>query len=75
MARLLSLPIESVAVDRSSDGAPIWPQGVIGSITHTRELAAAVAMRGIDALGIGLDAEPFMARPRAVTISRVIASS
>ncbi|MBT2479351.1 4'-phosphopantetheinyl transferase [Streptomyces sp. ISL-94] len=39
-------------------GAPRWPDGIVGSMTHCRGYrAAAVARRG-DALSIGCDAEP-----------------
>lgn len=41
-----------------SDRVPIWPQAVVGSITHCRSLCAvAVAPRTISA-GIGIDVEP-----------------
>ena len=36
---------------------PLWPAGIVGSITHTRLVAAAAAARGSDAWGLGLDAE------------------
>lgn len=40
------------------DRAPVWPDGIIGSITHCSDLvAAAVAQRGA-IRGLGLDAEP-----------------
>lgn len=39
-------------------GAPRWPDGIVGSMTHCAGYrAAAVARRG-DVLGIGIDAEP-----------------
>lgn len=36
---------------------PLWPAGIVGSITHTRWLAAAVAARTVDVWGLGIDAE------------------
>ncbi|MEO8225499.1 MAG: 4'-phosphopantetheinyl transferase superfamily protein [Gammaproteobacteria bacterium] len=38
--------------------APLWPTGVVGSISHTGELALAVAARANDVRSIGIDIEP-----------------
>lgn len=38
-------------------GAPVWPSGVVGSITHTRRIAAAIVVRSPPVAGIGLDIE------------------
>jgi 4'-phosphopantetheinyl transferase EntD len=37
---------------------PVWPEGVVGSITHDRELSIAVAARSSEYAGIGVDVEP-----------------
>ena len=34
---------------------PMWPKGLVGSISHSKELAAATILR--DALGVGIDIE------------------
>lgn len=39
-------------------GAPLWPTGVIGSMTHCDGYRAAVVARGTAAASIGIDAEP-----------------
>lgn len=39
---------------------PVWPPGVVGSITHTGRFAAATVARTADMAGIGLDMEPLM---------------
>lgn len=62
-------------VPSGADGAPIWPEGIVGSITHTRALAAAVVLPATAGAGIGLDAEPFMAAARATTVAATIAES
>lgn len=36
---------------------PIWPKGVIGSITHTHDLAAAVVLENSSYEGVGIDIE------------------
>ncbi|MGW3210367.1 4'-phosphopantetheinyl transferase family protein [Streptomyces sp. NPDC001135] len=47
-------------------GAPCWPQGVVGSMTHTLGYrAAAVAPRSA-ARAVGIDAEPHAPLPRRV---------
>jgi 4'-phosphopantetheinyl transferase EntD len=37
---------------------PLWPPGIVGSITHDRELCVAVAARSDAYAGIGVDVEP-----------------
>ncbi|WP_158300908.1 4'-phosphopantetheinyl transferase [Chromobacterium sp. ATCC 53434] len=39
------------------DRSPVWPAGLVGSITHTEGLAAAVVASAGDARGLGIDAE------------------
>lgn len=39
-------------------GAPVWPPGVVGSITHCDGYRAAVVGHSSDVAAIGLDAEP-----------------
>ena len=42
----------------SSSGAPIWPEGIVGSISHRGSDVASVVMNACDELsGIGLDLE------------------
>ena len=40
------------------DRAPIWPAGLVGSITHCAGLCLAVVGKSQDYQGLGLDAEP-----------------
>jgi 4'-phosphopantetheinyl transferase EntD len=46
-----------VVIGRSASGAPLWPQGITGSITHTNGYAAAMVCAARHFFGIGLDAE------------------
>ena len=39
-------------------GAPLWPPGIVGSITHCAGYRAAAVARARDVLTIGIDAEP-----------------
>jgi len=54
------------SVPKGADGAPIWPGGVVGSVTHCVGLrAVAIADRGTVA-SLGIDAEPNVALPDGV---------
>jgi 4'-phosphopantetheinyl transferase EntD len=44
-------------VDSGRDGAPLWPQGICGSITHTMGYAASLVARDECFVGVGVDAE------------------
>ncbi|MFF1766944.1 4'-phosphopantetheinyl transferase [Streptomyces sp. NPDC058249] len=47
-------------------GAPQWPQGVIGSMTHCEGYSAAALARATDLASLGMDAEPHLALPEGV---------
>ena len=52
------LGMEPLPVETAGDRSPIWPEGLVGSISHSRSLAgAAVALRGSGIRAIGLDLE------------------
>jgi 4'-phosphopantetheinyl transferase EntD len=56
--RALSLMgVRPTALMARAGGDPEWPQGVVGSISHSGKWAAAVAARREDARGLGLDLE------------------
>ncbi|MCW3816316.1 4'-phosphopantetheinyl transferase superfamily protein [Micromonospora sp. DR5-3] len=54
---LAGLGLPAAAVTSASDRSPIWPVGVVGSITHTRGYCAAAAARATDVRSVGMDAE------------------
>jgi 4'-phosphopantetheinyl transferase EntD len=56
-AALSRLGLPPVAIPRHPSGAPIWPQGVAGSISHTNDLAAAIVAQSPPIRGLGLDIE------------------
>jgi 4'-phosphopantetheinyl transferase EntD len=47
-------------------GAPIWPGGVVGSMTHCAGYRAAAIARRTDVLTVGIDAEPHEPLPDGV---------
>jgi 4'-phosphopantetheinyl transferase EntD len=49
------LGISPQAIQVGMRGAPVWPAGACGSITHSRGLCAAVAARSTEFAGLGID--------------------
>lgn len=56
-AALAELGIEPQAIPSGERGAPQWPAGIVGSISHCDGYRAAALARGEDLLTIGIDAE------------------
>ncbi len=54
---LAGLGIAETAIPRGPKGQPIWPVGVVGSITHTAGYFAAAVAYAAKARSIGVDAE------------------
>jgi 4'-phosphopantetheinyl transferase EntD len=55
-------------------GAPQWPPGVVGSITHCKGYRAAAVARQADIAAIGLDAEPNEPLPEGILDAIALAS-
>ena len=60
---LQQIGVPAVPVLPDVDGAPRWPAGVVGSMTHCPGYRAAAVARSSDLCGIGIDAEPHAAVP------------
>jgi len=56
-AALEKLGCKPAVIGRSANGAPLWPRGIVGSITHTKDYAAALVGEARHFSGIGVDAE------------------
>ncbi|HEX7115250.1 MAG TPA: 4'-phosphopantetheinyl transferase superfamily protein [Steroidobacter sp.] len=54
---LRALEIENYPLLPDAGRAPIWPQGITGSITHTRGYFAAAVARQAEVPAVGIDAE------------------
>ena len=65
-AALAKLGLPPAPIRRGPQGAPQWPDGVVGSITHCAGYRAAAVARAEDMLTMGLDAEPDEALPDGV---------
>jgi 4'-phosphopantetheinyl transferase EntD len=63
---LAKLGVPAVPIVPGERGAPRWPPGVVGSMTHCPGYRAAAVARASDIVTIGLDAEPDDALPDGV---------
>ncbi|WP_217181329.1 4'-phosphopantetheinyl transferase superfamily protein [Streptomyces sp. AC495_CC817] len=60
------LGMEPAPVVPGHRGAPRWPDGLVGSMTHCAGYRAAALARASDALALGIDAEPHEPLPEGV---------
>ena len=63
---LLEFGVEATPVLIGEDRAPLWPRGVVGSITHCQDYCAAAVGSESDFRAIGIDAEPHDMLPSGV---------
>ncbi|PKT71709.1 hypothetical protein CW362_17410 [Streptomyces populi] len=73
-ACLAELGVPPAALVRGVDGAPRWPAGTVGSLTHCLGYRAAAVARTRDADGLGIDAEPCAPLPARV-LARVTSAA
>jgi 4'-phosphopantetheinyl transferase EntD len=64
---LIRLGVAPAPVAKGKRGEPLWPAGVVGSITHCDGYRACAASRREDIASIGIDAEPNEALDAEVT--------
>lgn len=63
---LAALGLPATAVLPGESGAPRWPEGVVGSMTHCAGYRAAALARAAEVAAIGVDAEPDRPLPHGV---------
>jgi 4'-phosphopantetheinyl transferase EntD len=56
-AALVAMGADMAAIGRGPGGAPLWPAGMVGSITHTQGYACAVVGAAQHFSALGVDAE------------------
>ena len=54
---LAGLGLPALPVPAATDRSPVWPAGVVGTITHTDGYCAAAAARSAEIRSVGMDAE------------------
>lgn len=63
---MAGLGLPPVAVLHGHRGRPLWPEGIVGSLTHCVGYRAAALARATDVLSLGIDAEPHAPLPSGV---------
>jgi 4'-phosphopantetheinyl transferase EntD len=57
-AALEKLGFPDAPIPTGERGEPVWPAGVVGSITHCESYRACAAARSTEVMSVGIDAEP-----------------
>lgn len=60
------LGIPEVPILKGDKGQPLWPDGIVGSMTHTEGFRGAVVGRTGEVRSVGIDAEPHDVLPNGV---------
>jgi 4'-phosphopantetheinyl transferase EntD len=70
--RHLGVPAQRLPTGQMRE--PIWPIGFVGSITHSRRLAAAIALPAAHHRGVGIDIEEVATGDALVSLKSVVVS-
>lgn len=68
---LEAVGVAPVPVLRDAHGAPLWPPGIVGSMTHCKGYRAAAVARSADVAAVGVDAEPHEPLRHTTVLERV----
>ena len=60
---LADIGVNDVAIPRAPTGAPVWPDGIIGSLAHDDEMAVAAVAPVAHIASLGIDVEPAQPLP------------
>lgn len=71
-AALAALGAVEGAVLMDTDGMPVWPAGVVGSITHCASTAAAAVARKTRFSALGIDFEQLIPQSQALEVGAMI---
>ena len=63
---LAALGHPEVAIPMAEDRSPIWPEGIVGSVSHCDAACIAVVARQSDYMALGVDIEPFNPLPEDI---------
>ncbi|MDE9366381.1 4'-phosphopantetheinyl transferase superfamily protein [Luteipulveratus sp. YIM 133132] len=63
---MVAIGVEPVPVPAGHRGAPRWPAGLVGSLTHCDGFCGAALARATQVLSVGIDAEPHDVLPPGV---------
>jgi enterobactin synthetase component D len=62
---LAELGVDSVAIGRGTAGEPLWPDGIVGAITHAGDTGIALVGWRTEYAGLGVDVEELARGPSA----------
>ncbi len=68
---LAELGLAGVAIGRGPAGEPVWPEGIVGAITHAGDTAVALVGRVSEYAGLGVDLEE-LARGPSTRAARLV---
>jgi 4'-phosphopantetheinyl transferase EntD len=68
---MAALGVTSTAVPSAAHGEPVWPAGLVGSITHCEGYCASAVARAGEIVGLGIDAEPNQPLPAGVGLATI----
>ncbi|WP_439330981.1 4'-phosphopantetheinyl transferase family protein [Mesorhizobium carmichaelinearum] len=60
---LADIGISNVAIPRAPSAAPVWPDGIIGSLAHDDDMAVAAVAQIGHIVSLGIDVEPALPLP------------
>jgi len=60
---LAKIGLPRCALPKGSGGAPVWPNGIVGSMSHDSRIAVVAIAMGHDFSALGIDIEPAEALP------------
>ncbi|WP_284273019.1 4'-phosphopantetheinyl transferase family protein [Mesorhizobium huakuii] len=69
---LADIGIGDLAIPRAPSGAPVWPEGIIGSLAHDDDMAVAAVAPVGGIVSLGIDVEP--AEPLPDDIFAIVAT-
>ncbi len=72
---LRELGVVETEVRVGASREPVWPPGIVGSISHTRTLAAAAVMPAGECSGVGIDIEQVVGEDASVALKATVISS
>ncbi|RVU34503.1 4'-phosphopantetheinyl transferase superfamily protein [Rheinheimera riviphila] len=69
---MAQLGIRDVQTGTAENRAPLWPSGVVGTITHSHHLALAMVARADTCRGIGADIEFYMSQQQELELQSTV---
>ncbi len=68
------LGVNPLSVERGKVGSPAWPNGIVGSIAHTDDMAIAAVARSSHYRALGVDCERIMTAETAANVREAVAA-